>query len=165
MTTAAMAVNVINATYEPLGQTRLSRAIALVMNGQAVVEEADPHIAIRHKHGELPLPKMIRLLHFVKVPIQYGPKGWSKAGVLERDEWKCAYCRKRGKNIVTTVDHIMPQSRGGRDTWENAVACCTACNFKKANRTPEEANMTLTITPTVPMKIYISGKARPNRRQ
>lgn len=163
MTTAALAVGVLNATYEPLGRTHLSRAIALILRGDAVVEEADPHISLRHKSGDMPLPKIIRLLRYIKVPVQYGPKVWTKYGVLERDGWKCAYCKKRGRNIVTTVDHVLPQSRGGRDTWENTVASCTGCNFKKADRTPEEANMVLLYSPTVPMRIFISTKP-PRRR-
>jgi 5-methylcytosine-specific restriction endonuclease McrA len=146
-----------------LSRTHLSRAIALIMKGDAVVEEADPDIRLRHRTGEMPLPRVIRLLRYVKVPIKYGPKVWTKAGVLERDEWKCAYCKKRGKNIVTTVDHVLPQSRGGRDTWENTVASCTGCNFKKADRTPEEANMTLLTQPWAPMRIFISAKSKPRR--
>jgi len=162
LTTATLAVSVLNASYEPLGRTHLSRAIALVLKGDAVVEESDPDISIRHKSGSFPLPIIIRLLRYINVPFRYGPAVLTKRGVLERDGFKCAYCKKKGKNIVDTVDHVLPRAQGGRDSWENLVACCTGCNSKKADRTPEQANMPLLYAPTVPMRIYISSK--PPRR-
>ena len=152
------AVAVLNATYETIGSTRLQRAIALVIRGDAVIEESDPHISIRSENVTFPMPLIIRLLRYVKVPFKFGPKIWTKAGVLERDGHKCAYCKKKGKNIVTTVDHINPVSKGGRDEWENSVACCRGCNSKKANRLPQEAGMELQYSPTVPMRVFISSK-------
>ena len=49
-----------------------------------------------------------------------------------------------------TCDHIVPMSRGGRDTWMNVVTACCTCNQKKGNRTPEEAHMHLLYAPYVP---------------
>lgn len=158
MTTAAIRVQVLNASYEQVGTTKLTRAISMIRDGKAVVEEADPHRQLHHKSGQFAMPKIIRLLQYIKVPVKWGPKVWTKAGVLERDEFKCAYCRKKGRNIVQTVDHVLPQAQGGRDTWENTVACCSRCNGKKANRTPEQAHMTLLFEPFVPMRMYISTK-------
>ena len=158
MIRATRPVEVLNTTYEKVGPTSLSRAIALLMRGEAVIEESDPHISVRAMDAEFPLPLIIRLLRFVKVPITYGPKAWTKAGVLTRDGYKCAYCKKKGANIVKTIDHVLPRAQGGRDTWENTVACCSGCNSKKADRTPEQAGMTLLYTPTVPMRIFHSTK-------
>jgi len=152
------AVTVLNSTYELCGQTRLQRAIALVLKGDAVIEEGDPHIQIRSQDLTFPLPLIIRLLRYVKVPFKFGPKIWTKAGVLERDGYKCAYCKKKGKNIVTTVDHILPVSKGGKDEFMNTVACCRGCNSKKSCRTPEQAGMELQYSPTVPMRVFISSK-------
>ena len=147
------AVVVLNATYEPISRTTLSRAIHLVMNGDAVIEESDPLRRVRHAAGHFPWPKLIRLLRFVKVPFLYGPQAWSKRAVLKRDDFTCAYCRK----TADTVDHVKPISRGGgvRD-WLNTVACCGKCNSKKADRTPEEAGMKLLVTPYVPKRSQIS---------
>lgn len=47
-----------------------------------------------------------------------------------------------------TLDHIIPRSRGGEETWENLVTACVRCNVK--NRTPREANMSLQCTPRRP---------------
>jgi 5-methylcytosine-specific restriction endonuclease McrA len=59
---------------------------------------------------------------------------------------RCGYC---GKD-ATTIDHILPRSRGGRNTWKNTVAACTVCNQRKGDRTPAEAGMVLRLQPSVP---------------
>ena len=55
--------------------------------------------------------------------------------IYKRDNNQCVYCGSE-KNL--TIDHIIPRSRGGKNSWTNLV---TYCNLKKANKTPEEANM------------------------
>ena len=42
-----------------------------------------------------------------------------------------------------TLDHVVPRSRNGGNSWENLVTCCRKCNVKKRDRTPEEARMNL----------------------
>lgn len=145
-------VTVMNATYEIISTTSMPRAVSLVLNGRAVVEESDPLRRLRHKNGFYPYPKLIRLLRFVKVPFQFGPQPWSKSGVLKRDKHTCAYCGKTGN----TVDHVIPTSRGGgpRD-WLNTVAACVKCNGKKNDKTPREAHMTLNVTPFIPTRLHV----------
>lgn len=57
----------------------------------------------------------------------------------------CAYCGTSRGQIE--VDHILPQSRGGTDTWGNLTLACATCNQRKGQRTPEEAGMRLRIPP------------------
>jgi hypothetical protein len=64
--------------------------------------------------------------------------------IFKRDRHTCQYC---GRRTELTLDHVMPQSRGGADTWENLVSACAPCNQRKANRTPEEAGMKLANKP------------------
>lgn len=146
------AVLVINATYEPISRTSLARAVALVLRGDAEIEESDPLRLIRSKDQSLLWPKIIRLVRFVKVPFRFGPQTWTKSGVLRRDKNACAYCTKH----ATTVDHVLPKAQGGKDTWDNTVACCLRCNAKKRDRTPKQASMTLLITPFTPMKARLN---------
>lgn len=63
-------------------------------------------------------------------------------GILERDEHVCQYCGPTGRK-ATTVDHVIPKSRGGSSNPTNLVAACLECNQKKADRTPTEAGMPL----------------------
>jgi 5-methylcytosine-specific restriction endonuclease McrA len=59
------------------------------------------------------------------------------------------YCGNRDK-VKLTVDHIIPQSKGGKSTFDNRVAACRECNHKKGNRTPNEAKMYLIRQPYTP---------------
>lgn len=43
-----------------------------------------------------------------------------------------------GKEIMMTVDHVIPKSRGGEDTVSNLQPMCSPCNNMKGNRTEEE---------------------------
>jgi 5-methylcytosine-specific restriction endonuclease McrA len=54
------------------------------------------------------------------------------------------------------VDHVLPRSRGGRDTWENVVAACATCNGRKGSRTPEEAGLALRRKPRRPRYLAIT---------
>jgi 5-methylcytosine-specific restriction endonuclease McrA len=135
-------VTVLNADYEVLHTVSLNHAIRMIVRGVAeVYEAADEFIGIFIR------PVSVRLLKYVVTTWRYQrqPK-WSKGGVLRRDRWVCAFCS--GK--ASTIDHVMPRSKGGKNTWDNTVAACSPCNNKKANRTPQEAKMPLRFNPGVP---------------
>jgi 5-methylcytosine-specific restriction endonuclease McrA len=70
--------------------------------------------------------------------------------LFNRDRFVCAFCAGNFSAFRLTCDHILPMSRGGRDTWMNVVTACRACNQKKGSRTPEEAHMQLIYAPYVP---------------
>lgn len=161
---ATISVGVKNASDEQLGNTKLDRAIHLVVNGRAEIVEADDSRIVRSMGVNLPFPKVIRLLKYIKVPFSTGEQIFSKAGVLERDNYTCGYCGKtRAQGAVLTHDHILPRSRGGKDEWMNAITACTQCNSFKAARLPEEAGMTLLFEPKIPMKIYFHGGKKKNK--
>lgn len=61
---------------------------------------------------------------------------------------RCQYCGSPSAPL--TIDHIIPRSRGGGDTWENLTTACIVCNNRKGNRTPEEARMRLLTQPRKP---------------
>lgn len=155
-------VEVLNGSYASLGPTSIKRAIALVARGDAVISEFDPNRApLTSAEGlGFPWPLVIRLLKTINVPFYVGPAHYSKAGVRKRDGGKCAYCGGPGE----TVDHIFPQARGGADEWMNTITACTRCNGKKGNRTPEEANMPLMFTPSIPQRVYLTGGKRHKRK-
>lgn len=58
-----------------------------------------------------------------------------QAFVFERDGFKCVYCGSE-KNL--TLDHKIPQSRGGSHDPENLATCCSTCNSSKGAKTPQE---------------------------
>jgi 5-methylcytosine-specific restriction endonuclease McrA len=135
-------VLVLNASYEPLNITSWRRAIVLLLKGKAEQLEHNGKLIC----PDLPLPTVIRLRHYVQVPYKDIPL--TRRNVLERDRHTCQYCDYRGEDL--TLDHVVPRSRGGADTWENLVTACERCNVKKGNRTPKEASMTMRTQPRKP---------------
>jgi 5-methylcytosine-specific restriction endonuclease McrA len=135
-------VLVLNASYEPLNVTSWQRAVVLLIKGKA---EGIEHNG-KYVYAEFPLPTVIRLRNYVKVPYKEIPL--TRRNILERDRHTCQYCNYRGDQL--TLDHVLPRSRGGGDTWENLVTACMKCNVKKGNRTPQEANLVLKTHPRRP---------------
>ncbi len=142
-------VLVLNFTYEALGIVDLKRAVRLVFAGKAEIV----HAGARELHSSrivFRMPSIVRMLYYIRrrrprVPL-------TKKNVLLRDDYRCAYCGERGDRSMT-VDHVIPKSRGGASAFENLVACCSACNGRKRDRTPEEARMPLRIRPREPQHI------------
>lgn len=135
-------VTVLNADLTVLHTVSLNHAIRMMVRGVAELHEsADEFI------GTYIRPVSVRLVKYVVTTWRYQrqPK-WSKNGVLRRDNFRCAFCS--GK--AATIDHIKPRSRGGKNTWKNTIAACSPCNNKKADRTPEQANMPLLFAAKVP---------------
>jgi len=135
-------VLVLNASYEPLNITSWRRAVVLLLKNKAEQLEHNGKFV----YAEFPLPSVIRLLHYIKVPYKEIPL--TRRNILERDGHACQYCNYRGDQL--TLDHVIPRSRGGGDTWENLVAACVRCNVNKGNRTPREAGMKLARQPRRP---------------
>lgn len=161
---ATASVTVLNASYMPLGRTKLARAMALVINGHAEIDQVDESRILRWSGGEFVFPKVIRMLKLIAVPFDYAPEYYSRSGVLRRDEFTCGYCGiTAAEGGRMTMDHILPRSRGGRDEWMNALTACVGCNGAKGARTPEEAQMPMLFQPTVPMKVYLRG-GKPHRK-
>lgn len=137
-------VLVLNASYEPLNITTWRRAVVMVLKGKAEGLEHDPARRIRE---DTLLPTVIRLRHFVRVP--YKPLPLTRRNLFHRDGHRCQYCGASAEQL--SVDHVVPRSRGGLDTWENVTTACLPCNVRKGNRTPREAAMPLLRPPHRPL--------------
>jgi 5-methylcytosine-specific restriction endonuclease McrA len=138
----------LNQDYRALTICSVQRAVVLVHLQKAEMVESMPDVFLRSSSIHFPWPSIVRLKAFVRVP--YKRIMLSRKNVLRRDGYRCQYC---GSRDSLTVDHVLPRSRGGRDTWENLVAACTPCNNKKGNRTPDEARMELRRTPFRPSQV------------
>jgi 5-methylcytosine-specific restriction endonuclease McrA len=135
-------VLVLNASYEPLNITSWRRATVLLIKGKAERLEYNG----KFLYSDFPMPTVIRLRHYVRVPYMEIPL--TRRNILHRDSHTCQYCGNTGDGL--TLDHVMPRSRGGGDTWENIVTACVRCNVKKGCRTPQEARMPLRHLPRQP---------------
>lgn len=70
--------------------------------------------------------------------------------LFQRDRCICAYCGAKYSPKELTRDHVMPWSKGGKDSWDNCVAACKPCNNWKGDKTPEQADMQLLYVPYTP---------------
>ncbi|MFC6357055.1 HNH endonuclease [Luethyella okanaganae] len=149
---------VLNAGYEPLTVVSFKRALVLVMNDKATIVQSDTGHPVWSSSGVWDRPSVILLSRYVRLPhVRAMPV--SRRGVLRRDDHRCAYCDKS----ATTIDHVLPRSRGGHDTWDNLVACCLRCNNVKGDHTPAEMGWRLRITPGMPQDggWLVRGAERP----
>lgn len=103
---------------------------------------------IRTISYNLKIPRIILLLLYDKLP-PWEVK-FTRKNIYKRDNNICQYCGKKFQPEDLNLDHILPSSRGGQDSWENVVCSCVPCNLRKANRTLKEAGMNLIRLPRKP---------------
>lgn len=139
-------VLVLNQSYEPMSVISVRKAIVLLYLGKAELLEAYDGKQLRSVSMAMPFPSVLRLGFYVKVPDK--SIILSRKNILRRDGHRCQFCG-RG-DLGLTLDHVIPVSRGGEDTWENLVCACVDCNNGKGDRTPEEASMPLRRKPMRP---------------
>jgi 5-methylcytosine-specific restriction endonuclease McrA len=137
----------LDATYRPIGVVDCLEALVMCIVGKATaVEEYEEEIS--SPSITFKIPSVIVLKTVVKF-ISTGIRP-SRNNILWRDKNQCQYCGVIESPRDMTIDHVIPRSRGGENTWSNLVTCCKRCNQKKGNRTPEEANMSLLNKPVKP---------------
>lgn len=143
-------VLVLNFDYTPLNTTSVWRGFVLVNKGKAEIVKSDD-APIISGYDTYVRPLIIRLLKYIKHRTRaLNP---NRARIYKRDGHQCVYC---GSTKELTLDHVLPKSRGGSNDWTNLVTSCIKCNRKKADRTPEEAKMSMRQKPYIPQIMYES---------
>jgi len=139
-------VLLLNATFEPLTALPLRRAVVLIVCDKAEVVHGDPTGFVLHSAASsVAVPSVIRLRSYVYVPYR-ARVPLTRAALMHRDRYRCAYCGARAE----TIDHVVPRSRGGLHTWDNCVASCARCNHRKADRLLSELGWRLRTAPAAP---------------
>ena len=137
-------VLVLNADFSPLNITSLHRGFVLVDKGKAeVIKKGENDIVT--SLGNYVRPVIIRLLNYIRFRRE-GLKV-NRRRIFKRDGNTCQYCGSK-KNL--TIDHVIPRSKGGKNTWVNMVTCCSRCNTYKGNKTLKEAGLKLLTKPKEP---------------
>jgi 5-methylcytosine-specific restriction endonuclease McrA len=148
-------------SWEPLAVITVQRAINLLLAEKAIVVEQTGKF-LRTVRNQFEVPSVIALKTYINVPRR--KSHWSRRGVLVRDNYTCIYCGvKLGANVKGkvltkkdfTIDHILPRSKGGRDTWSNTACACAKCNHRKSDRLYHEAGMRLRWEPKMPRTSYL----------
>lgn len=135
---------VLNASYEPLCVVTARRAVVLVLADKAVaVESAD--LLMHSERTVVAVPLVLRLTRYVRVPYR-GAVPLTRRAVFARDGGRCAYCA----GPATSIDHVIPRSRGGRHEWSNVVSACRRCNHLKADRAISDLGWRLHRQPQAP---------------
>lgn len=140
-------VLVLNSSYEAINICTARRAVVMLLTDKADAVEHNGEV-IRSSSLTIHLPEVIRLRKFIKLP--YRPIPFCRKNILLRDGYKCQYCGKHYSPDKLTLDHVIPVSRNGRDSWNNVVTACKKCNHRKGNFLLGEIDMHLLNPPKKP---------------
>ena len=151
---------VLNADFRPLSYFPLSlwswqdTLKAVFLDRVDVVAQYDTRV--RSANFEMRLPSVVSLKSYVS---HSRAPAFTRFNVFLRDSFACQYCGSTARDHLT-FDHVTPRSQGGRTTWENIVAACSACNIKKGGRTPSEAKMFPFRAPKRPTMFELNERGR-----
>jgi len=159
-----MPVLALNRSFVPVQVTTVKRAFVLLYGGAAYALDEDGEsydfelwreLPVRRADDGLPIVggslRVMRVVHLhrydrtPRVAVRL-----TRRNLMFRDAHQCQYCGRRPPMRELNIDHVVPRSRGGDDSWENLVTACRVCNLRKGWKTPEEANMHLARTPFRP---------------
>ena len=151
---------VLNADFRPLSYFPLSlwswqdtlKAVFLDRVDVVAQYETSVHSA----NFEMRLPSVVSLKSYVS---QSRAPAFTRFNVFLRDSFSCQYCGSTARDQLT-FDHVTPRCDGGRTTWENIVAACSACNIKKGGRTPARAKMFPARAPKRPTMFELNERGR-----
>ncbi len=156
---------VLNRNWQPVNVATVARALVMVWNDTArVVDPADYQTyewadwaRLTPSDGEpyvqavtfrLRVPEVVTLSVYDRMPT--ATVAFSRRNVFKRDHYTCQYCGQQPGVNELTIDHIVPRAQGGQSTWTNCVLACVDCNRRKADRTPEQAQMRMRCVPKRP---------------
>lgn len=108
--------------------------------------------------GPIRVPTVIVAVNYAKVP-KKRPKLCART-IRERDGNRCQYTGRVLRPDEGSLDHVVPRSRGGQDTWDNLVWSAKEVNQKKADRLPHEAGLKLLSVPRAPRELPVSALIR-----
>ena len=150
-------VLVLNKVFQPVNVVGVRRALIMLYAGvaralgrQYQLFDFPSWAALSAELGDdtvglvtrrIRVPRILVLQAYDRMPA--GKIRFSRHNIFLRDDNTCQYCGRRLPRGRMNLDHVIPRSRGGRTCWENVVASCIECNFKKGGRTPQEAGMRL----------------------
>jgi 5-methylcytosine-specific restriction endonuclease McrA len=98
---------------------------------------------VRTVHGQIRVPR--------KRP------RFSARGIRERDGNRCQYTGTVLKPEEGSIDHVVPRSRGGPNSWDNCVWASKRVNAHKGNRLPDEVGLRLLKLPRAPRELPVSA--------
>lgn len=168
------AVLVLNADYSLLEIVSWQQAVSMLVAEKVRLVEEYAGRVLRSTSLTMPFPAVVVRTTFVRARRRVR---FSRKNIIARDAYTCQYCGARPRRHSgapdlesLTLDHVVPRShaRGGWVTlpwnrqrvrvtsWENVLTACEPCNGAKADRTPEQAGMTLRKHPKPPTALDVA---------
>ena len=138
----------LDASFRPVEVIDAIEGLVLCLVGKAAAVETYADEVINTVTEKFELPAVIALKKIVK--FRFTTVACKRQNVIWRDDNQCQYCAKFFPTDKLTIDHVLPSSRGGKNTWLNLVTACKKCNQKKGDKTPKEAGMKLICKPYRP---------------
>jgi len=104
--------------------------------------------------GKIRVPSVVLLTVYGKMP-NSSPR-LTKKNIFIRDGYTCQYTGKKVSTKDADIDHVIPISRKGKNSWDNMVVCSKKINREKANKTLSEAGLKLIKKPKRPSNNQIT---------
>jgi 5-methylcytosine-specific restriction endonuclease McrA len=143
---------VYNTTGEPLELVPSLMGLVLHLRGKASILETVPGRVARSPRLTFPLPASVVLRKHRRVRSRVA--ALTNEHLFLRDGHRCVYCgrhrRDLGRRERLTRDHLIPQSKGGRNEWLNVVTACNSCNHRKSDQLVGDIMKTPRAAPWVP---------------
>lgn len=170
-------VLVLNRNWQPINtrtpaeafcQLATGAATALDVSGEAIrpvtwaewltlpLREGDR--AVQTIRGPVRVPTVIVAVNFARVPKRRPTL--NARNIRERDGNRCQYTGRVLAPGEGNLDHVVPRSRGGRDSWDNLVWAAREVNTRKGNRLPHEAGLKLLRSPVAPREVPVTALIR-----
>ena len=146
----------LNVAGQPVDWVSWQDAVCLYAREIVIWTLGDPVLRVRGGHSRIDGTQSSLEVHSIIAcdgRITRPSKGippLTNEALFRRDLSVCLYCGGTFADGDLTRDHVVPGSRGGRDTWDNVVAACKRCNHHKGNRLLQECGMELLALPYVP---------------
>jgi 5-methylcytosine-specific restriction endonuclease McrA len=118
----------------------------------------DGDYAVKTARGAIRVPTVIVAVNFAKVPKRRPTL--NARNIRERDGNRCQYTGRELRPDEGSLDHVVPRSRGGVNSWENLVWAAKEVNQRKGDRLPHEAGLKLLNVPRAPKELPVSALLR-----
>jgi hypothetical protein len=147
---------VLDSTYMAKSIINTERAFVISYKGNCDIVNVHPEsFKLVNPELDIAKPSVIRIYTYVdhhkhKVPL-------NRTNIYKRDNYECVYCGAHDIRFLT-LDHVIPQSKGGPNAWDNLVTACKKCNGEKADLTTAEWNGQETPQPKRPHYLMLMKK-------
>ena len=127
---------VIDTSYVARSIVSVERGFVISFKGNAdIISEYDESFKLVNPYLDIKKPSVIKVHSYINVP--FHKVALTRDNVFRRDDFTCVYCGDRNRGTLT-LDHVIPQSKGGGNDWDNLVTACRSCNLQKADLSLEK---------------------------